>query len=650
MSALGHRARRLHAGDDSGSALAIALVFLMLFGVFVGVVLQFAATGQRTTLVVRDEAMRTYAGGGALDGAINEVRTTLTSGTAAAGTSTCFTLQSGLLDNPTAVTVTCQPRAGSGADLGGGTASQPDQAVLALSSVAAEGVLLGPSSTLPAQGSVLAARAVTVPATATLTSTGAVRAGTSCLVTGTSNPACTTGTVPGDPGWAAPTAYPPLVGTVPACTGSIVRLQPGTYQSAAALQTALACPVVWLAPGTYNFDFRNAGTHELPVSGSTVVVGGTPSGWTPGTTAAASIPFPTAADPTASACDTSAAGVDLVFGGDSRLNVTGGKVQLCALSTSSTAQHIVARGLSTATPTPGVATSTAAASSDLRPAGSRAWSNPDQGATVDGSPAYVKVPNTGSTPSRLLVGPVSGSLVPADATAITVTATVTESVNGSGNTSIVANPGDGSASPAAVLLKDCPLASPCSASGLVPGQTDSASFSGLTPAKVNGMSFEVVVTNPNNSPVEAWVDGLTVSVAYTAPLRPTCVLAAPTGACTAGLTATPVLKASGASTVLTLHGTVYAPLAWVDLGLTSVPYTVVDRGVVVRHLLSSMTPGAGYSGPLISIPPIGQQPRQVLLVATDGTGLVLARADVTFADATGAANGSISRVNEWSVS
>jgi hypothetical protein len=644
------RARRLRAGDDSGSALAIALVFLMLFGVFVGVVLQFAATGQRTTLVVRDEAMRTYAGGGAIDGAINEVRTTLATGTAAAGASTCFTLPSGQLDNPSAVTVTCQPRAGSGADLGGGSASQPDQAVLALSSVAAEGVLLGPGATLPAQGSVLASRAVTVPATAALTSTGAVRAGSTCAVAGTSSPACTTGSVPGDPGWAAPTAYPPLIGTVPACTGSIVRLQPGTYQSATALQTALTCPAVWLAPGTYNLDFRNAGTHELTVGGSTVVVGGTPSGWTPGTTAAASIPFPTAANPTASACDTTAAGVDLVFGGDSRLNVTGGKVQMCALSTSSTAQHIVARGLTTATPTPGVSTSTAAASSDLQPAGARKWSNADQGAAVDGSPAYVKIPNTGSAPSRLLVGPVSGSLVPSDATAITVTATVAESVGGSGNVTLVAQPGDGSASTAPVMLRDCPLASPCSAGGLVPGQTDSASFTGLTPAKVNGMSFEVVITNPENSPVDAWVDGLTVSVDYTAPLRPTCVLAAPTGACTAGLTATPVVKASAASTVLALHGTVYAPLAWLDLGLTSVPYTVVDRGVVVRHLLSSMTPAAAFNGPLISVPPIGQQPRRVLLVATDGSGQVLARADVTFADGTGVANGSIPRVNEWSVS
>jgi hypothetical protein len=91
------------------------------------------------------------------------------------------------------------------------------------------------------------------------------------------------------------------------------------------------------------------------------------------------------------------------------------------------------------------------------------------------------------------------------------------------------------------MLRDCPAANPCSAGGLVPGQTDSATFTGLTPSKVNGMSFELVVTNPENSPVDAWVDGLTVSGSYTAPLRPTCVLAAPTGACTAGLTATPVL-------------------------------------------------------------------------------------------------------------
>ena len=59
---------RLRAAGDDGSALAIALTFLMIFGLIIGVVLQFATTGQRTTLGVREEATNTYAGGAVVPG------------------------------------------------------------------------------------------------------------------------------------------------------------------------------------------------------------------------------------------------------------------------------------------------------------------------------------------------------------------------------------------------------------------------------------------------------------------------------------------------------------------------------------------------------------------------------------------------------
>ncbi len=52
-----------------------------------------------------------------------------------------------------------------------------------------------------------------------------------------------------------------------------------------------------------------------------------------------------------------------------------------------------------------------------------------------------------------------------------------------------------------------------------------------------------------------------------------------------------------------------------DLAITSVPWTVVDRGIVVRHLLSSMTTAAGFTGPLVSVPSLGQDKRTVLLTA-----------------------------------
>lgn len=651
------RVAAVRCSGDAGSALAIALMFLMLFGLYVGSVLQFAATGQRTTISVRSEAVDTYAGGGALDAAINEIRTSLTTGAESGGTTTCFTLPAGALDNPTPVAVTCQPRTGSGVTLGGSSANQPAQAVLALSADAAEGVGVAAATTLPTDGGVLANKLVNVPANATLTSTGSIRAGT-CQVTGTSTPACSVapaGTAV-DPSWSGPdNSSTPLVGTLPACAG-LVTLSPGIYRSAAALQTVLNCPsaVVWLKPGgagstgTYFFDFKDTGTHELTLGAGSVVVGGTPKGWTPGTTAAAAVPYPTAAAPGASACDTSAAGVDLVFSGDSRLNVTGGRAQFCALSTSSAAQHIVLRG-STGTTVDSSGSSGAAGSSEIAVPGARAWVNANQGAVVDGVGAYVKMPNRNDPSSKLLVGPVSSSLVPSDATSVSVTVAVTESMSGTGNTTLAARPGDGSATRPAILLRDCPVATPCSGGATGLWATDQpAVTTGLTSAQVNGMSFEITVNNPNNSPVELWIDGVTVVVTYALPVAAVSgtTVAGPYVTGAAGTTA--LLKSSGAA-VLALHGTVYAPRSVLDLAATNVPYTVVDRGVVVRHLRSAMTPAAGFAGPLISVPALGTAKRAVLLTAVDGAGTRLARADVTFADTAGTGNGPIPTVREWSI-
>ncbi len=635
---------------DEGSVLAITLAFLMVFGLWIGTVLQLGATGQRTTLTVRDEATTTYAGGGALEGAVNAVRGTLSAGSAAVGASTCFTLPAGALDNPTVVSVTCTPRTGSGAALGGSSTSQPSQAVLALSGNATEGVAVGAATSLPVQGDLLAKSALTVPSTATLTSTGTVKAGSCTLAVGTVTPACATAGGAADPGWAGPdTSSTTLVGTLPACSGPLVTLSPGIYRSASALQAVLGCTsaVVWFRPGTYYFDFKDAGTHQVSVGTGAVVVGGTPSGWTPGTTAPASVPYPTAAAPGTSACDTSAAGVDLAFGGDSRVSVTGGRVQMCALSTSTSAQHIVLRGLmattnvtSTAAPAP------TAASSAGQPAQAWGWDTDTKGAVIDGVTAHVKIPNTNKPPSQLAWTGFGSAIVPSDATNVSVLATVTETVTGSGNTSLALTPGSGT-TPGSLPLHDCPAASPCPGGGFDPTQSDTATFSGLTAAQVNGMVLTLIVSNPNNSPVEVWVDGVTVSVTYTLPVAAvsgTAVATPYTGA--AGPTA--LLAATGSTAVLALHGTVYAPGSVLDLGLTGVPYTVVDRGVVVRHLRSTMTPAAGYTGPLVAVPPLGQAPRRVLMTAVDAGGTTLARADLTFADSTGAVNGTQPTVREWS--
>jgi hypothetical protein len=648
---LRRRLTSVRQAGDEGSVLVLALVFLMVFGSWLGIVLQFAAAGQRTTVSVRAEATSTYAGGGALDGAINAARSSLSVGTQAVGSTTCFTLPAGSLDNATAVTVTCDPRAGSGAPLGGGSASQPDGSVLALSTDATEGVSVAAASVLPTLGDVLANKRVTVPAGATLTSSGSV-GGLTCSTAGTVTPACTVaaaGTAT-DPAWAAPsTASTPIRATLPACA-TTVSLSPGIYRSAAALQTVLNCAsaVVWFQPGTYFFDFRDAGTHELTVGAGDVVVGGAASGWTPGTTASTAVPYPTAAAPATSACDVSAAGVDMVFGGDSRVNVTGGRMQLCALVTGAANQHIVVRGLASASSVASTTTAAAASSASSNAAGAWAWDTPTLGAVVDGTIAHVRIPNTNKGPSKLTLAGLGAAIVPADATAVSVTVTVTETVAGTGNTTLTLIPGAG-ATPPTRTLADCPGSANCSAGAFVPGNTDTVSFAGLTAGQVNGMSFDVTVNNPNSSPVDAWIDGITVAVAFSVPVPAVSGTAVAQPYVSGSAATTPLLKVSGATTVVALHGTVYAPASAVDLGVTSVAWTVADRGVVVRHLASSMTAAAGYAGAMISVPALGQTKRRVVLTATDSGGATLARADVTFANAGGTVNGTVPTVNEWTV-
>jgi len=635
--------RRVRASGDQGSALAIALTFLMVFGVLIGVVLQFASTGQRTTLSVREEATNTYAGGGALDGAINTVRSALTSGVAPSGATTCFSLAAGVLGNPTSVSVSCEPRPTSGAPLGGSTASQPGAAVTALSSTAAEGVSVT-SGTTTLQGGAAVNRALTVAGGATLDSTGyPVEAGTCPPMpgSGTVKDSCTLGSGVTDPAYPGPdTSVAVQQATLPACAAT-VTLQPGIYRSASALQAVLNCngAIIVLAGGTYFFDFQDVGTHELVFNGAaprnSVIVGGARSG---------------------TSCVPGSPGVDLAFGGDSRLNIASGRVDLCALVPigDTTQQHIVLRGLKTTTPVATTSTTAGASATNVLPLGT-AWSDPTNNGAFVNTPAVTTTTRIGNgKPDAVLRVALPSSVVPLDAQNITATITVRESVS-TGNaatTTTAALRDPAGATVATRALTTCSPVANCS--GVLRDDTTTA-ITGLTVAQLNGSptpaTIDVRLSKSGGGNADGVIDGVIVNLSYDLPVRATCQLASPAGSCMAGSVPTaPLLTATGAygTTPLALHGTVYAPTSSVDLRLTSVNATVVDRGVVVRHLVLSMTPAAGAPA-LISVPDIGRQPRRVIMIATDSAGAQLARADVTFASADGTRNGDLPTVLEWSI-
>jgi hypothetical protein len=627
-------------------------------------VLQFATTSQRTAVSVRDEAISTYSAGAALDGAINTIRGTA-AGSESTGQTTCFSLPQGELDNANRIDVTCTPRPGSGGDPPAALANQPAQAVLARSTSSAEGLTLTTNDTLPVRGRVLVNRQLLVPGSSTLRSlgpNGIVQAGSCSSATGVVTPACVTGAAPADPGWASPSTYPAMA-QIPACSAQsrVVELSPGTYLSGAALENAIDCGnrVIWFKPGTYYLDFRDsaAADREVRVPNSAVVVGGTPQGWVPNVTRPNQVPVPTTSNPTNSACDVSQQGVQLIFAGDSWMNVqSGAELQFCAEETGTSRQHIVVRGLSAQSASlPAVAPTLAAATSSTSPSGAGvAWTQQTEGAVVDGGVAFASTPRN-TTTRALRVGPFAGTsapLVPPEATNIAITVTVTGGMFGPGD--LLVAPHDGSSSLPRSLVRACPPGG-CTDTGL---RTDSVTIAdpGLTAAMANSLYIDVFqssrdVNSPNGGTTIGAVDGITVSIEFSAPMRPTSGSGVASPYVSGQATTTPILRVSGShsGTVFALHGTVYAPLAAVDLGLTGMPYTVVDRGLVVRHLHSSMTPANVNSGPpLVSVPDLGQGPRQVVLVARDLGGVALGRAYVTFSDGSGQ-NGPIPRVTEWSV-
>lgn len=627
--------RRVTSSGDQGSALAIALTFLMVFGLMTGIVLQFATTGQRSTVLLRAQSTATHSGAGAIDGAINQIRSNLNAGIASAGVTTCFTLPAGALDNATAVTVQCSPYSDSGAVAAGADAAQPVRAVTALSATAGEGVTV-PSGTTKVRGGVAVNRSLTVASGATLDSSGYRVEARACPGpgSGTVLDSCTTVSGIADPGYAAPDTSTAVQRTsLPACAAT-VTLQPGIYRSASALQSVLDCPnaTIVLASGTYYFDFRDNASHQLVFAGgaprNSILLGGAVSG---------------------TACDPTAAGVDLVFGGDSRLNVQSGKVEVCSLvpQGNTTRQHIVLRGLASNT---SVATTGSTAGVSATSVGGVPWLTPGNGAVVDAAVTTTTL-GAGSQDAVLRVA-LPAAVVPPDAQNIGATITVRHGITTTNpdvtSTATLRTPAGATAGTA--TLATCTPVTNCA--GVLRDDTATA-ITGLSPSQLNGSptpaTVDIRLSKPGGDVAASEIDGLTISLTYDLPIRAVCRLSSPTGGCVAGsVPLSPLLTASGsyATTPLALHGTIYAPTSSVDLGLTSVTATVVDRGIVARHVRLAMTSSAGAPA-LISIPDITFAPRRLVLVARAGTA-ALARAEVVLSNPAGTANGSVADVRQWS--
>jgi hypothetical protein len=641
--------------DERGTSLVLALAFMTLFGVGAAMLAQFGAASFQTVKAVRDQRASVYAAQGAVDTAIDYVR-----GNSGLGTNggPCLTAAAPLSMPAVAghtIDATCTGQTPAG---GGGSSSGnfPSQALLTLATGSEVGVNVGSffTGTTHFGGPVFSNSGI---AANQLFGQGALDAGTfpvtargPCTGTITGTPvACNVGAgghpEGNDPNYPSPLSTIPARQTVPACPAAankIVTFNPGFYDDEAALTNLTdghcANAVLWFKPGAYYFDFDLASTGNVwqITDPSINIVGGTPKGWS--TTSATRPPIPA---PGACKTDTDPTpndGVQFVWGGDSQWLFVAGNTELCA-SPDANGRELVLYGQKTGTTAPTSATLKATGGT-----ASPAWPTPLTPSTavnaIDGAVTTANLSgknatglvtstgyNASAIPGGSLFGSVQLKVAHSESTPASVS-TLTATVNGTGASCAVP------VTARTVTGTD---------TYNVPCITSLAQLSGLNVA----YKGQLIGTGSATPTSALNLDGIEVVVNYTPPalraqfgciLVPGGFLAQSSGACSM------VALTSLFGGSFYLNGTVYAPLARLDLELTFSTKVQVTRGMIARAVGLWDPPGISQINTNISVPPALRS--VVFLGRVDGVRRV--RAVVDFTDTP--APGSQAVVAAWSVS
>ncbi|HEU5003823.1 MAG TPA: hypothetical protein VFW71_13765 [Actinomycetota bacterium] len=336
--------------DDEGSALLLALIFIIIIAVGLGALLYMGDASIRTTLAVRDQSSTTYGVDGAVNGAINSLRhardaSGVLLGTAPAyatpvGTNNCPT--SGMTIDGVSATVTCVGTNDSGLVSQDNTSNDPSYALLALETVTGtvpNGVLEKSNYTLTIGGKARSNNNIDLKNAVFWNVTGSVST-PSCLESASTNISATGGlncadnATVFDPGYVTSTYDPLLTSTVtPAasqCISGATYFFPGWYTNVNQLNAAGPCASNGKAiftTGVYFFNFSTGNPAHLWAPSFSQMIGGTPN----------------AAGSAATDCLAGQPGVQWVFGGDSHMRLDNA-LNACPII-SLTRQQIVLYGL-----------------------------------------------------------------------------------------------------------------------------------------------------------------------------------------------------------------------------------------------------------------------------------------------------------------
>jgi hypothetical protein len=368
--------QRLHR--DEGQVLGLALVFLVFVALVLAATLTAAASSLHATQASTQQRDERYAADAAVLAAAASMQGDVSKG-ADRGTATeCDIDLSKFVvgaPNPMQTTVACDPSKGSGAGDGDSDPShaapnRPSYAILALPSDPGEGVVNDGGNPVKVFGPVH--------------SNGGV-----CEL-----PGCETTSAP-DPGTVEPEKYAPWSATAPApapqptCPpdSDEATFYPGTYNEVPAIPPGCHATTWWFQPaqpfdanqpGIYYFDFTS-GKHSWDIPNGVTIVGGTP-------------------DQTSGLCKTDSplppnAGVQFVFGGDSRINVKkGATVNVCAQPTTARQQIAVYGMMTNAGSVQQLTLSPTIPGSTTAPA----YEDLPNAASINGTYAHVSIPASGS--------------------------------------------------------------------------------------------------------------------------------------------------------------------------------------------------------------------------------------------------------------
>ena len=341
--------------DQTGSTLILALIFLAILSVGAAAILTLADTSIRATLAVRAQGANSYSADGAVQAAINNIRSAKDVNGNLLGTNGAYTTPTGGNNCPTlnltvdgvVSQVTCQPADTSGqVTLVNNPNNDPQYAVLTMA-----GISEASNNTISIGGDVFADSNINLSNADTWTVAGTVKTN-ACLgkaavqgVITTIPPGglnCAIGTTVADPGIGTAT-YNPLVTavTTPAakqCIGNVTTFYPGTYSTTGSLAPVSGCTsggkkIAIFTPGNYYFNYN--ATWSDPYDR---IIGGVPTGAAPGTD-----------------CDPAQPGVQWVFGGSSSV-LAGAPVKpeiyLCAPALTAGRQQISLYGLTSRATSP----------------------------------------------------------------------------------------------------------------------------------------------------------------------------------------------------------------------------------------------------------------------------------------------------------